>query len=168
MEIIDNNLMNDKINLILENDIFQYNLSKIENLEKLREFCKHDMQHFLDVARIMYILSLENSLDIPKYIIYATALLHDIGRAEEYENGTPHNTSSGIIAKDILQQCNYEVKEVNEILEAIKGHRNDTEKLNSLNHILYVSDKLSRNCDKCKVIYHCKWPVEKKNFKVTY
>ena len=61
MEIIDINLMNDKINLIIENHSFQYNLTKIETLEIQREFCKHDMQHFLDVARLMYIINLENT-----------------------------------------------------------------------------------------------------------
>ena len=126
------------------------------------------MQHFLDVARIMYIMSLENTLDIPKYIIYATALLHDIGRGQEYENGTPHHTSSGIIAENILQQCSYETEEINKILEAIRGHRRDTEKLNSLSHILYKADKLSRNCAKCNATDNCKWPLEKKNLKITY
>ncbi|MBU3189795.1 HD domain-containing protein [Clostridium bowmanii] len=168
VEIIDNNLMNYKINIIIENHIFQNNLSNIENLEKLREFCKHDMQHFLDVARIMYIMSLENNLDIPKYVIYATALLHDIGRGEEYEKGTPHNTSSVVIAKNILQQCSYNTEETNKILEAIGDHRSDTKKSNSLSHILYVCDKLSRNCSNCKATDNCKWPVQKKNFKITY
>jgi uncharacterized protein len=168
VEIIGNNLINDKINVIIENHIFQSNLNNIEYLEKSREFCKHNMQHFLDVARIMYIMTLENTLDIPKHIIYATALLHDIGRGEEYENGTPHNTSSMIIAKNILQQCSYNKEETNEILEAIGGHRRDAEKLNSLSHILYVCDKLSRNCANCKATDNCKWPVEKKNFKITY
>ncbi|MGH4139799.1 HD domain-containing protein [Clostridium sp.] len=168
MEIIDNNLMNDKINLIIENHIFQNNINNIESLEKSREFCKHNMQHFLDVARIMYIMSLENTLDLPKHVIYATALLHDIGRAKEYENGTPHDTSSIIIAKNILQQCSYNTEETNKILEAIGNHRSDTKKPNSLSRILYVCDKLSRNCANCKAADNCKWPVEKKNFKITY
>jgi len=165
---IENNIMNDKINLIIENYSFQYNLSKIHFLEKQRKFCKHNMQHFLDVARIMYIMSLENTYNIPKYIIYATALLHDIGRGEEYENGTPHNTSSAVFAKSILQQCNYDAEEIKGILEAIGHHRNDTEKLNSLSYILYKADKLSRNCANCRAIDDCKWPGEKKNLKIIY
>ncbi|MGH4121650.1 MAG: HD domain-containing protein [Clostridium sp.] len=168
VEVIDNNLINDKINIIIENHSFQYNLKNIENLEKQREFCKHDMQHFLDVARLMYIINLENTLNIPKHMIYAAALLHDIGRGEEYENGTPHNTSSVEIASNILKQCNYDIEEIDEIIEAIGNHRNNTEKPNSLSYILYKCDKLSRNCASCSATYDCKWPVGKKNLKITY
>lgn len=166
--IIENNLSSDKINLIIVNHSFDYNLKKIENFEEHREFCLHDMQHFLDVARLMYIMSLENTLNIPKYIIYTTALLHDIGRGEEYENGTPHNIASREISKIILQQCKYSAKEIDEILEAIGSHRNNTEKLNSLSNVLYKCDKLSRNCFNCKAIDGCKWPVEKRNLKIIY
>jgi uncharacterized protein len=168
VETIDNNLMNDKINLIIENQSFQYNLRKIEELEKCREFCRHDMQHFLDVARLMYITSLENGLNIPKYMIYATALLHDIGRGEQYEKGIPHHTASARLAKNILQQCKYNSEEIEEILEAIGNHRDNTEKLNSLSQVLYKCDKLSRDCIHCKAIDGCKWPIEKKNLKITY
>lgn len=168
VEIIDNDLMNDKINLIIENHSFQHNLRKIEDLEKNREFCRHDMQHFLDVARLMYIMSLENVLNIPRHMIYATALLHDIGRGQQYEKGTPHHIASVELAKNILKQCKYDTKEIHDILEAIGNHRNNTEELNSLSHLLYKCDKLSRNCIHCKAIDGCKWPVEKKNLKITY
>lgn len=168
VEIIDNNLINHKINAIMENHSFQYNLRKIEDFEKCREFCKHDMQHFLDVARLMYIMNLENALSIPKYIIYATALLHDIGRGQQYEKGIPHHIASVDIAKDILMQCQYDGREIEEILEAIGNHRDNTEELNSLSHILYKCDKLSRNCIHCKASDGCKWPIEKKNLKITY
>jgi uncharacterized protein len=168
VEIIDNNLMNDKINIIIENHSFQHNLRKIEELEKFREFCKHDMQHFLDVARLMYIMNLEKTLNIPKHMIYATALLHDIGRGMQYENGTPHHIASVEIAKDILQQCKYDTKEINEVLDAIGNHGNNSEELNSLSYVLYVNDKLSRNCSNCTAIEGCKWPVEKMNFKIIY
>jgi uncharacterized protein len=168
VKIIDINLMNDKINLIIENHSFQYNLRKIEELEKYREFCRHDMQHFLDVARLMYIITLENALNIPKHMIYATALLHDIGRGEQYENGIPHHSASIGLAKSILEQCKYDTEEITEILDAIGNHRNDTEKLNSLSYVLYKCDKLSRNCIHCKAIDGCKWSVEKKNLKITY
>lgn len=168
VEIINNNLIKDKINLIIENHSFQYNLRKIEELEKHREFCRHDMQHFLDVARLMYIINLENNLNISKYIIYGAALLHDIGRGEQYEKGTPHHIASAELAKNILGQCKYESKEINEILEAIGNHRNNNEDLNSLSHLLYKCDKLSRNCLHCTATEGCKWPLEKKNLRIIY
>jgi len=160
--------MDNKIDIIIENYSFQYNLRKIEELEKNRQFCLHDMQHFLNVARLMYIMNLENNLNFPKYIIYTTALLHDIGRGEEYENGTAHNIASVHIAKKIFQECKYDEKEIDGILEAIGNHRDNTEKLNSLSHLLYMCDKLSRNCIHCKATEGCKWPIEKKNLKITY
>jgi uncharacterized protein len=166
--IIDNKLMNYKINLIIENHVFKKNLLEIEVLEKHREFCMHDLQHFLDVARIMYIINLENIFNIPKHIIYATALLHDIGRGRQYEDGTPHEIASMEIAKSILLQCNYDTKEIEEILEAIGKHRNNTENLNGLSYLLYKCDKLSRNCIYCKSTYNCNWKENQKNFKIIY
>ncbi|MCJ7691326.1 MAG: HD domain-containing protein [Clostridiaceae bacterium] len=168
VEIIDNKLMNYKINLIIENHSFKHNLLYIQELEKHREFCKHDINHFLDVARIMYIMKLENTLNIPKHIIYATALLHDIGRGRQYEDGTPHDIASVEIAKNILLQCNYDTKEIGEILGAIGKHRNNNENLNGLSYLLYKCDKLSRNCIYCKATYNCNWKEEQKNFKITY
>ena len=160
--------MNNKIDFIIENHSFQYNLRKIETLEINREFCKHDMQHFLDVARLMYIMNLENNLGLPKYIIYTTALLHDIGRGEEYENGIAHNIASVHIAKKILQECEYDDKEIDEILKAIGDHRNDNGGVNTLSDILYKCDKLSRNCIHCGATQKCKWPLDKRNSKITY
>jgi uncharacterized protein len=160
--------MKDKINVIIENHSFQYHLRNIEYHEKDREFCKHHMQHFLDVARLMYIMNLENVLNIPKHIIYATALLHDIGRGMQYEKGTPHHIASVEIAKEILQQCYYEENEIHEILEAIGEHRSSNEGLNNLNDLLYKCDKLSRNCAHCTATDGCKWPQHKKNMRIIY
>ncbi|MBU3159779.1 HD domain-containing protein [Clostridium frigoris] len=160
--------MDDKVNLIIKNNIFQYNLKRIKDLEENREYCKHDMQHFLDVARLMYIITLENNFNIPKYIIYTTALLHDIGRGEQYENGIAHNIASGLIGEKILHQCGYGEKEIDEILEAIGNHRNDTENFESLSNLLYKCDKLSRDCFHCEASDGCKWPLDKRNIKMDY
>ena len=40
---------------------------------------------FWNVARLMYIYALEEHLELPKELIYAAALLHDIGRAQQYQ-----------------------------------------------------------------------------------
>ena len=68
-----------RINCITQNQKFKEYIRKNELQEIDRKFCHHDMEHFLDVARIAYIKVLESNLKIEKYIIYATALLHDIG-----------------------------------------------------------------------------------------
>ncbi len=38
-----------------------------------------------------YIRALEENYPVSKELIYCTALLHDIGRARQYEDGTPHD-----------------------------------------------------------------------------
>lgn len=43
------------------------------------------MEHFLDVARLMYIYNLEDQAGFSKEMIYAAGLLHDIGRYEQME-----------------------------------------------------------------------------------
>ena len=76
---------------IVCHETYKQTYEKLQELEKDREFCGHDMEHFLSVARISYLMVLEKNLDIPKDIIYATAFLHDMGRADQYEKGISHD-----------------------------------------------------------------------------
>ena len=69
---------------ILKHSLYQKILQSLEFYEKERKFCCHNLEHFCDVARIMYIFALEEQSELTKDLIYATALLHDIGRAKEY------------------------------------------------------------------------------------
>ena len=69
-----------RVNLIFRNKTYQLLLRNLDDMEKDRFFCRHTIEHFLDTARIMYIISLEEKLLLPKDIIYAAALLHDIGK----------------------------------------------------------------------------------------
>ncbi|NLK96367.1 MAG: HD domain-containing protein [Clostridiales bacterium] len=156
----------DKINEILNNKKYKYYLNKLYEYEKERKFCIHDIEHFLAVARIAYIKVLEEGLSYSKDVIYAIGLLHDIGRVLQYEDNTPHNEGSVIIGKEILDETSYNEKEKEEILRAINNHRKVEE--DSLSKIIYISDKLSRNCFNCKALKECYWSIEKKNFKIKY
>jgi uncharacterized protein len=161
--------MNDyRINDILHNHKFINYINRNEECEKDRIFCHHDLSHFLDVARIAYILNLENNLNYPKHIIYAAALLHDIGRWMQYEEGISHDEASAELARDILKDCCYSKEEINEIAEAIGHHRKDSEDKNNLSYILYFSDKASRNCFNCVAAKECNWSNEKKNRIIKY
>ena len=80
----------ERVNRILEHDGYQECLRKNETAEKDRRFCRHDMAHFLDVARIAWILNLQEEAGAEQELIYAAALLHDCGRWRQYEDGTPH------------------------------------------------------------------------------
>jgi len=108
-----------RVNEILENKIYRDCLKKLEIQEKEREFCNHTIEHFLDVARISYIKVLEGNLNYSKEIIYAIALLHDIGRTLQYEEGIPHQKGSVKIAKEILKEINFNEEEKAIILTAI-------------------------------------------------
>ena len=161
--------MMERVNLILHNETYKTCLSKIADFERTRIFCGHDMAHFLDVARLAYLFNLEENLQIEKELIYAAALLHDVGRFVQYEDGTPHQLASLPLAEKILKVCGFSDEEMWEILRAIENHRNPeirTEK--SLSGIIYRADKLSRSCFGCKAENECDWSTKKKNLILEY
>ncbi len=159
----------ERVNRILENKKYRDYLQKNKAAEEGRIFCCHNMEHFLDVARIAYILCLEEKLAVSKEKIYAAALLHDIGRHVQYMDGTPHEKASALLAEDILRECDFVKSERNEILQAIREHRNaEIVTDNGLAGLLYKADKASRACFSCKAEHLCNWRAEKKNLQVKY
>lgn len=157
----------DKINEIFNNKKYNDYLKRLIKLEETREFCGHNIEHFLAVSRIAYIKVLEEELPYSKEVIYAIGLLHDIGRVLEYEKNIPHNEGSVIIAKEILKETSYTNQEKDVILKAIYSHRKEVEE-DTLAKIIYLSDKLSRNCFNCKAEDKCYWSKDKKNFNISY
>lgn len=113
----------DRVNRILHNPKYRECVEKNRKYEEERIFCRHDMSHFLDVARLSWIENLERGLGIEKELIYAAALLHDCGRFRQYEDGTPHELAGAQLAEEILLDCGFEEPEREEILRAISGHR---------------------------------------------
>lgn len=152
-----------KVNAILSNKNYIYNLQQNSVSETDREFCRHDMNHFLDVARIAYIKNLEENLGYNKEMIYAAALLHDIGKWKQYKHDIPHSRASADIAKEILEEAGFEQAEVTVIVEAVLKHSDYSAVDLSFNYLLYKSDKLSRKCYHCPVSDGCKWDAVKKN-----
>ena len=131
---------------IVCHETYKQTYEKLQELEKDREFCGHDMEHFLSVARISYLMVLEKNLDIPKDIIYATAFLHDMGRADQYEKGISHDEAGAILAEEILKDCGYTAAERKIMVDTILNHRDVEEKEDSFAAIFYRADKLSRDC----------------------
>lgn len=113
----------DRIDKILNHDLFLYHLGRNNAAEADRRFCRHSMVHFLDVARIGTIIALEEGLKINREWIYAAALLHDCGKHEQYENGIPHEQASARIAPEILKACGFNDEETGVIVTAISRHR---------------------------------------------
>ena len=113
----------ERVNRILANETFKENMLHLQRLEKDRQYCRHGIDHLLDVARLAYIEDLEKGLAIEKEIIYGTALLHDLGRVLEYTKQIPHNEASVQLAKEILPECGFNNEEVKRICGAIAAHR---------------------------------------------
>ena len=158
----------DRFNQILHHPDYQEYLKRNEAAEIGRSFCHHDLSHFLDVARIAYIMNLEQNLEHSKDLIYAIALLHDIGRWRQYTENIPHDAASVDLAEPILIECGYQEAERKLILDAILSHRSSGMTQNTLNEIIYKADKASRACFSCKASPECNWSEEKKNHEIKY
>ena len=94
-----------RVRAVWEHPVFQRELARLEELEHDRPFCRHGMQHLLDTARIMWILNLEQGLGFSREVLYATALLHDVGKAEQYAGGEPHEVAGERLAREILESA---------------------------------------------------------------
>lgn len=156
----------ERLNRLINDKRYVKALEKINQREKNRIYCKHGFQHLLDTARIAYIKALEEKLPYSKEMIYAAALLHDIGKFMQYENGIPHNEASAEIAKELLVDYGF-LNEADLILDSILNHRKESND-NEFNLLIYKSDKLSRGCYSCNATKGCNWSEEKKNLKIEY
>lgn len=159
----------ERIDKIMMHPVYQYHGRCIEEAEQDRVFCKHGLAHALDVARILYIMVLERNLSFDKDVVYAAALLHDIGRAKQYKEQVSHHEAGVCLAREILVDCQFDEQEILIITTAIKEHQSAKEETaDSLNLLLYQADKLSRNCFCCKAREECYWEEYKKNKSIQY
>lgn len=156
----------ERVQEILSHPDFEIYLKLNEKQEVNREFCCHQLQHALDVARIYYILCLEAgkkaalfelqemSMEKIKELVYGIALLHDIGRWRQYlDHNLDHAAESAILAKPILKDCGFSTYEIEIALKAIRAHRDAH--ASGLGKILYRADKLSRDCKHCQARNKC-------------
>ena len=142
-----------RIDYICANGLFRRHLGNIAQLESGRIFCRHGIDHLLDVARIMWIKNLEEQLEFDREVIYATALLHDIGKDEQYESGISHDVA-------------FEPADAAAIKTAILGHRKLRVNSQPLERLLYAADKASRACFACPARNACNWSDDKKNLSI--
>lgn len=173
-----------RVDAVFSHPDYIENLRKNEETERNREFCHHDMEHFLNVARLGYIFSMERGYEISKEEIYAAALLHDIGKWKQHQEGIPHEEASAVIAERILLDAGFSQAEKERILYAIQNHREplweQSEPKAEINakskeqpeiqlaQILYDADKMSRNCFLCHAQEQCDWSAEKKNQQILW
>ena len=160
----------ERVNAILAHPLYQKYYRRLEKLEQGRIFCRHQMPHLLDVARIAYITSLEHNMGLEKELVYAAAILHDIGKCAQYEEGIPHEQAGEQFAAEILaalpEDHAFSGEEKKMILTAIRGHRKLRENPEPLEWLLYTGDKASRMCFACPAEGECDCSTEKKNMEI--
>ncbi|AOT72593.1 HD domain-containing protein [Geosporobacter ferrireducens] len=145
----------ERVTSILNHPLFVEYMQRNYIAETDRVYCRHNLQHSIDVARVAYVMALEEGLPIRKDVIYATGLLHDIGRWKEYVDGISHAKASADLAEEILVDSEFERAEIDLILDAIRNHRKNGRRDTPLSVIIFRSDKVSRLCLECNEIEDC-------------
>lgn len=113
----------ERVHRLLADEEYRQSIKKLEKLEQDRIFCHHGIEHLLVVARIAWIENLEEKLGLEKEEIYLAALLHDLGRVDEYERGIPHHEAGKKRAEYFLGKLEMPKTQQKEILRAIGEHR---------------------------------------------
>ncbi len=146
-----------RVNELIDNPIYENYMLKIEKAEKERSYCKHGFDHGLAVARIAHSFLLEQGeTSLSKEVIYAAALLHDIGRWVEYQTGEDHAQASATLALPLLEESGYSSEEIKVIVKAIGEHRTHSgENLSALGRALALADDWARDCRQCKAKDGC-------------
>lgn len=172
--------MMEKINSLLMDEEYRSLLRRLEELEAERIFCGHGPEHLLAVARIAWIRNLEEDLGLDRESVYLSALLHDLGRVDEYESGIPHHEAGRERAEYFLNKLEVPLAEQEGILRAIGAHRRknlpkEAEQIKEVRQteevlaaLLAWADKASRNCGFCHAYEECKWSREEKDRRLRY
>ena len=112
--------------------------------------------------------------------IYVTGLLHDIGRAAQYETGEHHASAGKRIAQRILESIGYPKRWTRETLWIVERHTGRTYRnriteegeenadiadsySRQIASCIARADHFSRNCFCCKAADTCKWKDEERN-----
>lgn len=156
-----------RVDAIWNHALFQRHYQALLSLERDRPFCRHGIAHLLDVARLAWIENLEQGLGFDRELVYAAALLHDVGKAVQYTNGTPHEVAGEKIASSILatlpDDASFTTVQARQILTAVRGHRHLRADATPLERLIYAADKRSRACFACAAADRCNWAPERRN-----
>ena len=129
--------------------------------------------HLRDTAAVMeyltaywlpeqYCVSLGMRRDEFFHLAIRAALLHDIGRLQQYLTGEDHAAAGMRTAQEILRDTAFSASEQQAILQAVSKHRRgDTAQM--LGRILCEADDASRMCFACAAQDTCYWPEHRKN-----
>lgn len=158
------------VNRLIKNETYLKTMGEIHEMEKKRIFCHHGFNHLLDVARISYIMNLEYDFGYEKEFLYLCALLHDIGRAQEYITGKSHEEAGLLLAEKLLDEIDYPAEKRQDILEKVANHRHAPLPKEGINrdNFFWFADKKARNCFVCTAADKCNWPMEKRTGEVEW
>lgn len=102
----------------------------------------HGFDHTLRVTRLSERLAQEEGADLR--VVLPAALLHDIGRPLEEEQGIAHEQAGAVIAEEFLSSIEYDRTLIPKVVHAIRTHRyrstNRPETLEAM--VLSDADKL--------------------------
>lgn len=154
--------------LLKETDFLQQ-LEQLEQLEEDRQFCRHGLAHLMDTARLIWIRCLEGRRGMNKEMIYLAALLHDLGRIDQYETGRPHEEAGAERADKLLDAIGYPAEGREKIRQAVLGHRGSgsAQEIIELSALLGWADQRSRMCFQCRAKDSCNWRQDQKNETIT-
>ncbi len=159
-----------RVDAIWGHPAFQALYAQLVDLERSWPFCQHQLPHLLDTARIMWIRNLELGCGLDREVVYATALLHDIGRPVQMIEGTPHARVGARLAAQILDSLpdglGFSAGDRDAIARAIAAHGAPAPDAEPLARLLYQADKASRTCFACAMRNGCSWSDRKKNMTV--
>jgi uncharacterized protein len=148
-----------RIERIQSNPSYLEYLRQNESAEKGRIFCHHNFDHLLAVARLTYLFLLEDgNPHITREMAYAAALLHDIGRWQEYSTGIDHGLASADLAGPILDAAGFDRGEAALITKAIRQHRlaeTTAVHRSPLSKALKKADRYARLCFNCEARDQC-------------
>ncbi len=165
---------------ILEHPEFIKIQNEIKTWERGRIYCHHEIEHALDVCRMAWVMYLEAHaaaaiedpvLQQKKEQFYVAGLLHDIGRARQYETGEHHAAAGRAIAEKILTEIAYPGEWMEETLRIIGSHHGraaGSDTGDSVAYYIQRADHLSRNCFLCDAADSCKWKEEERNRTILY
>ncbi len=149
----------ERVNRLLSSPGYRAHLEALQKYEEDRLFCRHHLDHFLDVARLCWIYLLEErgAQAYSRDLVYAAALLHDIGRWMEYEGLGCHARGSAELAGPLLTEAGYSPEESRLITAAVLEHRQKegAEFSSPLGYFLRKADKHSRLCFHCSARSSC-------------
>jgi uncharacterized protein len=149
----------ERVNEIIADPEYRSYLKKNSDAEINRAFCSHHFEHLLSVARLTWLLLLEEGTPyISREIAYAAGLLHDIGRWHQYENGTDHAEHSAELSKPLLKRAGFSAAESDLIVKAVSQHRSNSElkgHVSPLSSALRKADNFARTCFLCTARFQC-------------